>query len=81
MSFEMERLLKWRAAPQNYRTIESFQEYVLIEQYRPHVEHYVKQGDTEWLFRDYSGLQSSFTLSSVKVEIALADLYEATTLV
>ena len=64
----------------HYRTIESFQEYVLIEQYRPHVEHYVKRGDNEWLFRDYSGLQSSFMLSSVKVEISLADVYEATTL-
>jgi Uma2 family endonuclease len=60
-----------------YRTIESFQEYVLVEQYRPHVEHYVKQGDNEWLFKDYSSLKSSFTLSSVGVEIALADLYEA----
>lgn len=60
-----------------YRTIEAFQEYVLIEQYRPHVEHYVKQGDNEWLFRDYSGLESSFVLSSVGVEIALVDLYEA----
>ena len=65
----------------HYRTIESFKEYVLIEQYRPHVEHFVKQGDKEWLFRDYSGLQSSFMLSSVKVEIVLADLCEATTLV
>jgi Uma2 family endonuclease len=61
----------------HYRTVESFQEYVLVEQYRPHVEHYVKQGDNEWLFKDYSGLKSSFTLSSVGVEIALADLYEA----
>ncbi|MGB3291509.1 MAG: Uma2 family endonuclease [Phormidesmis sp.] len=61
----------------HYRTIESFQEYVLIEQNRPHVEHFVKQGDNEWLFRDYSGLASSFVLSSVGVEIALADLYEA----
>ena len=60
-----------------YRMIESFQEYVLIEQNRPHVEHFVKQGDSEWLFRDYSGLASSFVLSSVGVEIALADLYEA----
>ncbi|MGB3291715.1 MAG: Uma2 family endonuclease [Phormidesmis sp.] len=60
-----------------YRTVEAFQEYVLIEQYRPHVEHYVKQGENEWLFRDYSGLESSFVLSSVGVEIALADLYEA----
>lgn len=61
----------------HYRTIESLQEYVLVEQYRPHVEHYVKQRDNEWLFKDYSGLKSSFTLSSVEVEIALVDLYEA----
>ena len=50
---------------------------MLIEQYRPHVEHYVKQGENEWLFRDYSGLESSFVLSSVGVEISLVDLYEA----
>ncbi|MGB3297526.1 MAG: Uma2 family endonuclease [Phormidesmis sp.] len=61
----------------HYRTIESFQEYVLVDQYRPHVEHYVKQRNNEWLFKDYSGLKSSFTLSSVEVEIALVDLYEA----
>ncbi|MEM8505822.1 MAG: Uma2 family endonuclease [Cyanobacteria bacterium P01_D01_bin.1] len=59
-----------------YRTIESFQEYVLIEQSRPQVEHYVKQANNEWLFRSYSGLESQFSLSSVDVKIALADLYE-----
>lgn len=60
-----------------YRTIKTLQEYVLIDQYRPHVEHYVKQGDNEWLFKDYSGLESSFELASFEVEIALSDLYEA----
>ena len=60
-----------------YRTIESFREYVLIEQYCPHVEHYVKRGDNEWLFRDYSGLEDLFSLSPVDVEITLADLHEA----
>ena len=48
-----------------------------VDQYRTHVEHYVKQEDNEWLFKDYSGLESSFELTSVEVEIALADLYEA----
>ncbi len=61
----------------NYRTIETFQEYVLIDQYRPHVEHYVKQATKQWLFREYDGLEATFTLASVSVEIALADLYEA----
>ena len=60
-----------------YRTIETFQEYVLIDQYRPHVEHYVKQATKQWLFTEYDSLETKFTLASVPVEIALTDLYEA----
>lgn len=63
----------------HYRTIETFQEYVLIHQYQPRVEHYVKQAENKWLFTEYIGLEASFMLSSVGVEIALADLYEAIT--
>ncbi|NEP20009.1 MAG: Uma2 family endonuclease [Leptolyngbya sp. SIO4C1] len=61
----------------HYRTIETFQEYVLVDQYRPQVEHYVKQAPNQWLFTEYSGLETAFKLASVAVEIALADLYEA----
>lgn len=60
-----------------YRTIKTFQEYVLIDQYRPHVDHYVRQTAHQWLFAEYDGLDASFTLASVSVEVALADLYEA----
>ncbi|MEL6490789.1 MAG: Uma2 family endonuclease [Cyanobacteria bacterium J06634_6] len=60
----------------HYRTINSFQEYLLIEQYRPRVEHYVKQGENQWLLTEHSGLEATFHLSSVDVEIALSDLYE-----
>lgn len=60
----------------HYRTIKSFQEYVLIDQYRPHVEHYVKQAEYQWLFTEYQGLDASFELTSIPVEIALTDLYE-----
>ncbi len=62
-----------------YRTIETFREYVLIYQYQPRVEHYVKQAENQWLFTEYGGLEASFMLSSVGVEMALADLYEAIT--
>ena len=61
----------------NYRTIEAFQEYVLIDQYRPRVEHYVKQAENQWLFTEYSGLDAHLVISSVNVEIALADIYES----
>lgn len=60
-----------------YRTISTFQEYLLIDQYMPHVEHYVKQAENQWLFTEYGTLDQSFMMQSVKVEMALADLYEA----
>lgn len=60
----------------HYRTIASFQEYVLVDQYRPFVEHHVKQSEHQWLLTEYQGLDTSFSLASVPVEIALADLYE-----
>ncbi len=50
---------------------------MLIDQYRPHVERYEKQAANQWLFTEYSGLEAILTLSSVGVEITLADLYEA----
>ena len=64
---------------QAYRTSETFQEYVLVDQYRPYVEHYVKQAADQWLLTTYSGLETSFTLASVGVDIKLAELYEAIT--
>ncbi|MGD1950336.1 MAG: Uma2 family endonuclease [Leptolyngbyaceae cyanobacterium] len=60
----------------HYRTIETFQEYVLIDQYRPFVEHQTKQSEHQWLLTEHQRLDASFSLVSVPVEIALADLYE-----
>lgn len=60
-----------------YRTISTFQEYLLIDQARPHVEQYVKQSENQWLFTEHQGLDRTLTLSSVNVAIALAELYEA----
>ncbi|NJN01858.1 MAG: Uma2 family endonuclease [Leptolyngbyaceae cyanobacterium SL_1_1] len=60
-----------------YRTLESLQEYVLIDQYRPQVDHYAKQSAHQWLLTTYRGLEARFKLAAVEVEIALADLYEA----
>jgi Uma2 family endonuclease len=59
-----------------YRTIPSFQEYVLIDQTRPRIEHYLKQNANQWLFTEYSGKEAKVLLSSLSVDIALSDLYE-----
>jgi Uma2 family endonuclease len=60
-----------------YRTISAVQEDVLIDQYTPHVEQYVKQAENQWLFTEYRGLEQAFTVRSLNVTIPLAELYEA----
>ncbi len=60
-----------------YRSISTFQEYLLIAQEKPHVEQYIKQAENQWLFTEYHDLNETFELRSVNVTLSLADLYEA----
>lgn len=59
-----------------YRSIDSFQEYLMIDQYAVCVEHYARTNDQQWTFREYKSLESRIVLSSIPVEFALSDLYE-----
>jgi Uma2 family endonuclease len=60
-----------------YRTLSTFQEYLLIDQYTPHVEQYSKTDSRKWIFTEYNDSESSISLLSIPVEIRLADLYES----
>ncbi|MEG3924478.1 MULTISPECIES: Uma2 family endonuclease [unclassified Microcoleus] len=59
-----------------YRSIPSFQEYLLIDQYRLQVEQYSKTEANKWIFSEYSCMGDRLSLTSVAVEISLTDLYE-----
>ncbi len=59
-----------------YRTIETFREYILIDQYRIYVEHYVKTAANQWLLSEYTDPQVTLTLNSVDIQLKIADLYE-----
>lgn len=59
-----------------YRTIGTFQEYLLIDQYQIHVEHYVKTAANQWLLSEYTDPQVTLTLSSINLAVNIADLYE-----
>lgn len=61
---------------QAYRSIPSFQEYVLIDQYSPQIEHYRKTDRHQWLFTEYQGLDSILTLAIDGMTIPLADIYD-----
>jgi Uma2 family endonuclease len=60
-----------------YRSIPTFQEYLLIDQYRVHVEHHVKTAANQWLFSEYDDPTVVLSLDTFEVQIAIADLYEA----
>jgi Uma2 family endonuclease len=59
-----------------YRTIASFQEYLLVDQYACHVESYVKTGEKRWIFQEYDRMEATVTLESCDFAIALQDLYD-----
>ncbi|MFN7949297.1 MAG: Uma2 family endonuclease [Blastocatellia bacterium] len=58
-----------------YQSIESFQEYLLIAQQRPHVTQYIRQPDGRWLRADLEGLEATITLSSLDVSLPLSEIY------
>jgi Uma2 family endonuclease len=60
---------------QKYKQIDSFQEYVLIEQDSARVERFLRQPDGQWLYRDAVGLEDSLELQSIGCTLALADVY------
>jgi Uma2 family endonuclease len=61
---------------EHYRTLPSFQEYILIDQYRIHVEQFSKTESGKWLFSEYDGEAAVLSLTSVQFQISLPDIYE-----
>ncbi len=58
-----------------YKSIESFTEYLLVDQDKPHVIHYTKQSADAWLQREYNDLNDKIHLSSVDCEISVTEIY------
>ena len=59
-----------------YKSVESFTEYVLIAQDRPHVSQFVKQDANGWLNREFNSIADKFYLASLECEIELAEIYQ-----
>jgi len=56
-----------------FRALISLNEYILVSQYKPLVEHYLRQDDSRWLFTEYTDINS--TISLLNIEINIADIY------
>lgn len=59
-----------------YKSIESFTEYILIAQHRPHVAQFVKQSDNSWLQHEFNDVNDNFYLASLECELNLTEVYQ-----
>ena len=59
-----------------YQSIETFREFVLISQERPHVIHHLYQAKNKWLRSEIEGLDSELMLESINVTLTLREVYE-----
>jgi Uma2 family endonuclease len=59
-----------------YRTLPSFEEYVLIAQHKPLIEVYFRQPDGRFLIdATYTVLEATATIRSLQIQLRLADVY------
>ncbi|HSK71531.1 MAG TPA: Uma2 family endonuclease [Pyrinomonadaceae bacterium] len=58
-----------------YKSIESFSEYLLIAQHRPHVSQFIKHGDGFWMQLESNDLSDVIKLKSVPCELSLRAIY------
>lgn len=60
---------------QEYRTIDSLREYLLVAQKAPRIEHFVRQTNDLWLFSESVGRETTLHLPTIDCALALADVY------
>jgi len=59
-----------------YRQLPSLQEYLIVAQDIPALEHYRRQGPKEWILVDITDWETPVELSSIQCQLALKDIYE-----
>jgi Uma2 family endonuclease len=60
---------------ENYLSITSLREYVLISQSAPRIETFHRQDDGTWVFSFASGMESTILLKSLEIALPLPEVY------
>lgn len=60
----------------NYRSLESLREYVLVSQDAKKVIRYTKQADGSWILMDFIGDKTEIELVSVECKLTMDDIYD-----
>ena len=60
---------------EHYRQIPSLKEYVIVSQDRVRVEHYLRQGGTQWLLTELDAPEDVLPLISIACDLTLHHIY------
>lgn len=60
---------------QNYRTVTTLEEYLLISQDDYHIERYINQNNGNWLLTSYEGKNTTLRLKAIDCTLLLDDVY------
>ncbi len=60
----------------HYKSIESFGEYVLLAQHRPHAAHYIKHENGLWMFEEVNDLGDVFHLVTIDCQLTMREIYQ-----
>jgi Uma2 family endonuclease len=61
---------------EQYRSLASLSEYILIDQEKHHLEHFVRQPDNRWLLAETNRIEDTISLSSISCTLALDEVYD-----
>ena len=59
-----------------YKSIESFGEYLLLAQHRPHAAHFVRQESGLWAYEEVNDLSGGLRLATIDCRLEMRDVYE-----
>lgn len=61
---------------EQYRTIESFKEYLLVSQDAKQITRYTKQSNGSWILMDFIGDKTEIELASIGCSLSTEDIYD-----
>ncbi len=60
----------------HHRTLQSLNDYLLVAQDQPRIEHYQRQPDGRWLYSSADGLEAQVEITNIGCVLHLAEVYE-----
>lgn len=61
---------------EHYRNLDSLSNYLLIAQDKPHVEHYTRQPDNQWLLSETTDENDAVSIASIDCTLQLREVYD-----